>query len=79
MGGHGGSPFEISAGLRRNCSNNTMDSERTRSRGISGVSGDLAMNQTQTSHSSNDRDSSQLLRQHHNTVADKVRSVHIAE
>lgn len=55
-----------------------MDSERTRSRGISGISGDLVMNQTQMSQSSNDLDNS-LLRQHNNTVADKVRHGHTTE
>ena len=60
--------------LRRNFSNNTRDSDGSRSRGISGTSGELVMNKTQTSHSSNSS-----LRQHKHTVADKVRQVHNAK
>ena len=55
---------------RRNFSNNTRGDNSmsdARSRGISGVSGDL--NQTQVSHWSNDGRS---------TIADKVRGVHFA-
>ena len=71
--GGGNSPIEKPIGLRRNFSNNTRDSDQSRSRGISGMSGDLIMNKTQTSHSSN----SSL--HHKHTVADKVRQVHCAK
>jgi len=62
-----------SSNTRNNSSLNASDA---RSRGISGVSGDLnlALNQTQASHSSNDG-CEQALR---STVADKVRGVRFA-
>lgn len=63
-----------SSNITRN--NSSLNASDARSRGISGVSGDLnlPLNQTQASHSSNDGFEQALK----STVADKVRGVRFA-